>query len=158
VWRHSSIGAYRVQKKDLDTPAKAHNFKNALRSGIVWQAEGREASLAVTANGGFLVNGKSDGSSGEDAPTHVIGPRVGALLHGRVKRALVIGLGTGSSAGWLAAIPALERVDVIEIEPAIREVVRRFGPANRVPLSNPKVRLIIGDAREVLLTSRAKYD
>ena len=32
---------------------------------------------------------------------------------------VVIGLGTGSSAGWLADAPGMDRVDVVEIEPRI---------------------------------------
>ena len=37
-----------------------------------------------------------------------------AALHPRPQRALVIGLGTGSTAGWLGAVPSMEWVDVVE--------------------------------------------
>ena len=45
-----------------------------------------------------------------------------------------------------------------EIEPAIEEVARRCAPVNERVLENPKVHVVYEDAREVLLTSRAKYD
>jgi hypothetical protein len=70
----------------------------------------------------------------------------------------VIGLGTGSSAGWLAEVPGIERVDVVELEPAVLEVARRAAPVNRDVLENPRVRVTIGDARELLLTTRERYD
>jgi spermidine synthase len=52
----------------------------------------------------------------------------------------------------------MERVDAIEIEPAILEVARQAAPVNRDVLSNPRVHIEIGDAREVLLTTPRRYD
>ena len=69
-----------------------------------------------------------------------------------------MGLGTGSTAGWLADVPGIERVDVVELEPAVAEVARRCAAVNRDALANPKLRLFFGDAREHLLTTRERYD
>jgi hypothetical protein len=71
---------------------------------------------------------------------------------------MVIGLGTGSSAGWLAALPEMERVDVVELEPAILEVARRCTAVNCDVMTNPKARIHVGDAREVLITTPERYD
>ena len=71
---------------------------------------------------------------------------------------LVVGLGTGSTAGWLADVPGVERVDVVELEPAVAEVARRCAAVNRNALANPRLRLFFGDAREHLLTTRERYD
>jgi SAM-dependent methyltransferase len=83
---------------------------------------------------------------------------VGAALHPHVKNALVIGLGTGSTAGWLGTLPTIERVDVAELEAAVLGVARDCAPVNRGVLANTKVHITIGDARELLLTTRRKYD
>jgi spermidine synthase len=83
---------------------------------------------------------------------------LGALLHPRPRRVLVVGLGTGSTAGWLADVPGVERVDVVELEPAVAEVARRCALVNRDALSNPRLRLFFGDAREHLLVTRERYD
>src|SRR5678815_4960059 len=66
--------------------------------------------------------------------------------------------GTGSTAGWLGAIPDIERVDVAELEPAILHVAEMSAPVNRDVLHNGRVRIILGDAREILLTSHDRYD
>jgi len=159
VWRHTPIGAGRV-----DLTGKSHNeikaWRNRARWEIVWEAEGLEASLGLSAKDGlaFIMNGKSDGNARMDAPTQVMLGMVGAALHPKPQTAMVIGLGTGSSAGWLADIGSIRRVDVAELEPGILEVARRCAPVNRNVLSNPKVRTIIADAREVLLTSSDQYD
>lgn len=130
------------------------------RRDLIWEAEGREVSLGLTdANGlAFVINGKIDGNAKLDSPTHVMLGMVSAALHPAPQKAMVIGLGTGSSAGWLAEIDSITRVDVAELEPDILEVARRCAPVNRNVLSNPKVRTIIADAREVLLTSPEQYD
>src|SRR5262249_37186087 len=70
----------------------------------------------------------------------------------------VIGLGTGSTAGWLAQVPSIERVDVVELEPAVLHVAEVCAPVNHDVLRDPKVHIVRGDGREFLLTTRATYD
>jgi spermidine synthase len=136
------------------------HWKRRKRAAIIWETDGVESSVAISAEDGysFVVNGKSDGNAIYDAPTQVMLGMLGAILHPNPTRAAVIGLGTGSSGGWLAAIPSMERVDVFELEPAIEHVARLCAPVNHDALDNPKMHLLLGDAREALLTSRRKYD
>jgi hypothetical protein len=93
-----------------------------------------------------------------DAATQVMGGLFGAFLHPNPRRAFVIGLGTGSTSGWLASVPSIDRVETVELEPAIAQVARDCAPVNRNVMDNPKHHLIIGDAREVLLTGQGSYD
>jgi spermidine synthase len=158
VWRHSGIGAGRA--RDLRTPASAQNFANHTRRSLKWESEGVESSVALIGQIGlaFVVNGKVDGNAQIDAATQMMGGLVGAVIHPDPKRALVVGLGTGETAGWLADAPGVERVDAIELEPAILEVARWCAPLNRNVLANPKVHVRIGDAREHLLVGDGRYD
>ncbi len=162
VWRHSPIGAGRAD--DYISDGTMNGLREEIhdrRRGITWEADGRESTVGLyTLNDtAFLVNGKSDGSAVMDGGTQVMGGLLGALLQPQPpKRALVIGLGTGSTAGWLAALPDIERVDVVELEPAILEVARICSSVNHHVLDNPKVNVIVGDAREVLLTTPERYD
>lgn len=159
AWRHSGIGAGRLDLMGQSPNDLLATFSQP-RADLTWEAEGRESSVAIRTwtNHAFLVNGKSDGSARSDAPTQVMSGLVGALLHPRPRHALVVGLGTGSSGGWLADVPGMERVDVVELEPAIAEVARRMAAVNRGALDNPRLRLLFGDAREHLLTSQERYD
>ncbi|MEA2563349.1 MAG: spermidine synthase [Acidobacteriota bacterium] len=158
-WRHSPIGAGRVSA-DWSGPNELRDAMNSQRRGVVWEQDGVESSVAIdiTREIAFLVNGKADGSARADAPTQIMSGLVGSMLHPDPRRALVIGLGTGSTAGWLAAVPSMERVDVVELEPAVVRVAELLAPINRKALSNPKVHLTIGDGRELLLTSPERYD
>ena len=160
AWRHGAIGAGRLDLRGL-SPNALRGWVRDRRRQLVWQADGRESSVALLKkdNGyAFAIAGKVDGSARGDAGTQVMGGLIGAALHPDPRRALVIGLGTGETAGWSAAVPGIERVDVVELEPVVLRVARDCAPANRSVLSNPKVRIAIGDAREYLLTSRETYD
>ena len=57
----------------------------------------------------FYVNGKADGNAVNDAGTQIMLGLLGAILHEEAKTGLVIGLGSGESAGWLADVPSIER-------------------------------------------------
>jgi hypothetical protein len=125
---------------------------------LVQAYDGRETSVAVI--GGtqysFLTNGKSDGSAVGDAGTQVMLGIAGAILHPNRKNACVVGLGTGTTAGWLADVPGMQRVDVLELEEEIRKVAEFFDPVSRNAMKHPRVNNITGDAREFLLTKGRK--
>ena len=160
AFRHSGIGAGRASVAPSAGPVAIEDWLRERRRALVHEEEGVESSVAILGGTGlaFAVNGKVDGHGRLDAPTQVMSGLVGALLHPRPARVLVVGLGTGSTAGWLADVPGVERVDVVELEPAIVEMARRCAPVNREALANPRLRIVFGDARETLLTSRERYD
>jgi spermidine synthase len=69
---------------------------------------------------------------------------LGVVLHPRPTRALFIGLGGGSApVKFLHDYPSLTTVDVVEIDPEVVEVARRFF---QVPF-DPKLRIITQDGR-----------
>ena len=158
-WRHSQIGAGRLTKF-TGSKSEFHDLQNMIRRDILWETDGVESSVAVSYGHGinFVVNGRCDGHSRGDAGTQVMAGLLPASLHPNPTRALVVGLGTGSTAGWLGAVPSIERVDVVEFEPAILRVARDCAAVNQQALNNPKVHVIIGDGREVLLSSSEQYD
>lgn len=158
-WRHGQIGVGR-QRKLSGTRNEFHDLMNTVRRSILFETDGVESSVAVAKDNGisFVVNGRVDGSLKGDTGTQVMIGLVPAILHPRPERALVVGLGTGSTDGWLASVPSIQRVDVAELEPAIVKVAEQCAPMNQQALQNPKLRVITGDAREILLAAHEKYD
>jgi spermidine synthase len=159
-WRHSQIGVGRVMQYGV-SENELRNLIRMFQREVVWEAEGVESSVALSKSGngiGFIVNGRCDGNAKGDAGTQVMCGLIGAVLHPKPASALVIGLGTGSTAGWLAAIPSVKKVDVFELEPAILRVAKACAAVNQNALENSKLHVTIGDARESLLTTREKYD
>lgn len=159
AWRHSPIGAGRFQYTSGDWESLENRFRQKRRH-IVWEADGRETTVGISDQNGyaFLVNGKTDGNVRGDAGTQVMCSLLGAMVHGSPKSGLVIGLGTGMSAGWLAEVDTMQRVDVAELEPAILEMARRSKAVNFDVTRHPKVEIHIADGREFLQTTNKRYD
>ena len=80
------------------------------------------------------------------------------LLHPAPRRALFLGMATGITAGGALADPRLERLDVVELIPEVREAARWFTPWNGGLLTDPRAHLHTGDARFWLRGARATWD
>ncbi len=158
-WRHIPIGAGRATL-DFQDPNRVRGAVHDARLSLFREAEGVESSVALMGRTdlALIVNGKSDGSSQVDAPTMVMSGLIGALLHPEPKHSLVIGLGTGTTAGWLAEVETMQRVDVVELEPAVVGFAADYAPINRDVMASPKVELYLGDGREVVLTGSQSWD
>ena len=159
VWRRGSIGAGRFKLADSTTnQLTASQIERA--KDVLWERDGIESTIGLT--GGrdlaFWVNGKVDGSVITDRGTQAMLGLTPVALHPDPKSVFVLGLGTGMSVGWVAAVPGVERVDVAELEPAVLDVARAAHQANLDALSQPNVHVFQGDGREFLLTSDRRYD
>ncbi len=158
-WRHSQIGIGHLHQYQ-GSPNEMRDFVNRIRRQVLWETDGVESSVALANPDGaaFIVNGKSDGNAKVDAATQVMSGLIGAALHPKPERTMVIGLGTGSTAGWLGAVPGMQRVDAVELEEAILAVARNCSAVNHDALRNPKLHVSIGDGREALRSTRETYD
>ena len=103
------------------------------------------------------VNGKVDGSSTDDMPTQVLSGQVATLFGKAPETVLVIGWATGVTVGSVARSP-VERIDAVELEPAIMEASHFFDHVNGRPLEDPRVRVILDDGRTHLSYGRDRYD
>ncbi len=79
------------------------------------------------------------------------------LAHPAPRTVFVLGLGSGVTAAAVARHP-VERVDVLEIEPAVVEASRFFAGEQGGLLGDPRVRIAIGDGRSFLLSAGPRYD
>jgi spermidine synthase len=128
---------------------------------VLFYRDGPSATITVERSGGFLsllVNGKVDASTAPaDMPTQLMLGHLPLLLHPEPRSVLVIGLGSGITAG-AAARHAVQRLDVVEIEPAVIEASRFFRAEHADVLRDPRVRVVVGDARSVLAITATRYD
>lgn len=127
---------------------------------LVFAEDGVNDSIAVVrtdANVSLRVNGKVDASTG-DARTQLLLGHLGAALHPKPRRVLIIGFGSGMTTSAVARYPDVEEIDCVEIEPAVMHAAPYLGSLNRGVLSDSRVHVVFDDARNFLLTSRQKYD
>jgi spermidine synthase len=80
------------------------------------------------------------------------------LLTENPKNVLVICFGTGLTAGAAGVYPGINLVDVIDISPGVFRAGKFFNGTNHNVVNNPKVKKIIQDGRQHLLTTSTTYD
>ena len=74
------------------------------------------------------------------------------------ERALVIGLGTGVTAGELTLYPENKRIRVVEISPAVSDFLIFFDDATHGLREDPRYEPVTGDAFRVLRRSDERFD
>jgi spermidine synthase len=106
----------------------------------------------------LYTNGKFQGNDGWEMKAQRGFAHYPSLFVRRFDRAVVIGLGTGTTLGTIASYP-WQHIDVVEISPAIVEAARQFfsGP-NRGGIDDPRVTMHLADGRNHLLVHDTKYD
>lgn len=103
------------------------------------------------------INGKVDASDA-DAESQKLGGHMGPLLHPReVKRVLVVGAGAAQTVGALLAWD-IERIDLVEISPAVIDAARLFHESNDGALDDPRVHIHVDDAKTFMALAPVKYD
>ncbi|NBD13325.1 spermidine synthase [Corallococcus sp. Z5C101001] len=104
------------------------------------------------------INGKTDATNGGDIETQVMAGHLGVLLHPREpKNVLLVGSGAAITAGSVLAHP-VERLDMVEISPAVIEAARLFKADNRNAVDDPRTHVHIDDAKTFMALAPIKYD
>jgi spermidine synthase len=83
---------------------------------------------------------------------------IASFLRPSSRTALVLGSGYGITAGAFTANPHIERIDAVEILPAMVAAADRFEPYNRAYHHNPRVRVVVDDGRHFLACAQERYD
>jgi len=139
-------------------------------SQVLFHRDGKTATVDLVLDGvstSIRTNGKTDAGISLDPndPANIdesmmilLGAMVPAFAP-EARTVANIGMGSGLSTHVLLTVPTLERVDTIEIEPAMVEAARRgFAPRNSRVYSDPRSRIHIDDAKSFFSTRRSRYD
>jgi len=81
------------------------------------------------------------------------------LLHPNPKNVLIIGMGTGVTAGSFVVDPRIESITICELEPSVRGAAEGyFAEENNDVLADPRTRVVYDDARHFLATTEQRFD
>jgi spermidine synthase len=163
VWHPAALNSGRYRAREA-VAANLTEFRAAVNAvDVLYHEDGPDMSVAVlksqrTGHISMMVNGKPDAATGGDMSTQVLLGQLAMLLHPDPKRGLVIGLGSGVTAGAALTAP-IERLDVVEISADVMAASRFFDAYSGAPLDDPRTHLSIADARDFLLLNEgAGYD
>ena len=143
------------------TPGAGKTVWRATRDErVLYYREGLNGSVLVGTDAEgkarwLRVGGKIDASTA-DMETQVLLGLIPAALADSGARTLVVGLGSGATAAAALAGGA-GPTEVVELEPAVVEASRFFHEPGQNPLDDPRVKLVVGDARAHLEHSRGSY-
>jgi spermidine synthase len=106
----------------------------------------------------LYTNGKFQGNTGWEMSAQRFFAHYPSIFVSRFDRALIIGLGTGTTLGTIASYP-WKKLELVEISPAIVEAADRyFTSANGGALHDPRLTLHLADGRNFLLVEPQRYD
>lgn len=126
-------------------------FYRETAAGVVSVRQGWDGMLSLA------VNGRTEASSGADLASQLWMGHLPALLRPQARSALLVGLASGFTLAALAGHP-LERIDCVELSPAVALAAREFDALTGAPLDDPRVRLHVADARRWLARHPGPYD
>ena len=167
AWRADRLtaGTFRTRK---ETPATflgpSAFFGSWLSDEVIFYDDDPTSTVSVRVppeepeNRAIIVNGKSDGALKGDYPTMAMTALIPALIGESHEQCFVIGLGTGVTAGELAALDETREVTVAEISRGVISANPLFDKGNLGVSQNPKVEILRSDAYRALLRSRQRYD
>lgn len=161
----SLSGVFRYINKNVEPPSSYDEFVQRFSPlSVPFYREGSTATVGVIetpADGGvqkvLIINGKPDASSVTDLPTQVLLGQLPMVLHPQPASALVIGLGSGVTAGSLLRHP-VERVDCVEISPEVVDASAEFVEASGRIMDDPRFHLTVDDALTMLQLTDRRYD
>ena len=130
---------------------------------VLFYGEGIESIVSVIkVKGGeqaFLTNGRVEASTHlPEQQTQLTLGHLPMLLNPNPREVLVVGLGSGMTAGATAVHPSVERVTLVEIEDNVLGAARTFAAYNHHVLDNPKVDVVLNDGRNFLMTTSRTFD
>jgi spermidine synthase len=136
-------------------------FRDVVPDGdVLWHEEGIESTVAaLRAPSGELlmyINHQHQADDRSTVPYHRLLGHLPAVLAQHPRRALVIGLGGGATAGALAQ-HRLE-IDVVELSSSVVRGAGMFRHVNGDVLAQPDVHLRVDDGRNYLLLTPRRYD
>lgn len=145
---------------DINKKAKIIYFKDGPNTTVTVSEEAHSDPLSnETRSLSILVNGKSDGNTFGDHSTMNLLSTLPYLFSTSDKiSAAVVGLGTGMSAGVLAAAKDVTDVTVLEISSNVIEAMPLFDPFTENLSTNPKASFVDSDAFRFFSKSKKKFD
>ena len=137
---------------------------------VIFHRDGRTATVDVFRSSenrlSISTNGKPDAGISMDAagkpmpdePTQLLVAALPLLFNPFAKNVAVVGMGCGLSASIVLTSPAVQHMDLVEIERSMVEGARLFGQRVAPVFEDPRSRIHIDDAKSYFAVHHKHYD
>lgn len=144
-------------------------LNSASTAGILYHKDGKTCTVDVLdypSGVAIKTNGKTDasiqmkpgGAPSGDEPTMALAGAIPMSMAPHAKTAAIIGLGSGLTAHTILGSKRLEKVDTIEIEPAVIEGAKFFLPKVERVYNDRRSDIFLDDARTFFPLRGKRYD
>lgn len=150
--RRTSMGLYLygyISTYELESNYQVLYFKESVASNVL--------ALETQTNRHLRINGKVDASDTSDMPMQMGLAYYPRLFHPQAREVLVIGYGSGTTAGASLMFP-YTRVACCEIDPAVVEAGVNFSHVNHEPERSRNFSFILDDGRSYLEGCQKNFD
>jgi spermidine synthase len=137
---------------------------------VIYYRDGKTASVSVAEDNSntlaIATNGKIDAAivmadnlpPSSDENTMVLAASLPIGFHANPELVGVIGFGSGLTTHTFLGDARIKQVDTIEIEPAMIDGARAFGPRVERAFTDSRSNIIIDDAKSYFSSQKSKYD
>jgi spermidine synthase len=163
-------GTFRIREPILPVfvgPAEFHEARMTLRRVVNYE-DGPLATAAVVAEPDWdlpmpppqsiYIDGKSDSNTLSDRATLRLSAHLPMMLAQRRRQVLLVGQGTGVTAGELALWPEIESIDLVELSPAVARALPLFGDQTGNVQDDARLRLHVQDVVHYLRQPGPRWD
>jgi spermidine synthase len=162
AWDKLMLTSGQFRTRQLATHHSYDDYRQSIHNqSLLFYKDDRDTTVTVVKGKEdelFLkVNGKTDASSRGDLPTQLLLAHIPLLLKPDAGQVLVVGLGSGITAGSALRYP-LQRLDLVEISAGVVEAAKFFADHNYNALEDACLHLHLEDAKTFLRLSPGLYD
>ena len=155
VLRTRGLGGL-VQPTDVAIADDGMIYVGDLQRGVVFVFDPEERHVNTLGHEG--LNGADvAGTTPQLRTTQKLQAHIPLLLHPNPKLVMQVGLGSGETAHSILHHP-IDRLDGIDISPEVIEAGPHFDELNRAVYEDPRVRIIIEDAKNYAASTTERYD
>ena len=152
-------GVYRLGQTRLPAEAKVMFLRDGKTATISLERQGDLVTIATNGKPDASINMGAPGNPSADEITMAMAAALPLAIHPAPRKVANIGLGSGLTSNVVLASPEVERLDSIEIEPAMAQGAR-VGFEARVKrlFEDPRSHIHYEDAKTFFSAARQRYD
>lgn len=152
VYRHGNF--YTPENADL----LFHKDGKTASVDLVRIKADNEVSIITNGKPDASINVSANGAPSPDEATMILAAALPLAMKPASRQAAIIGLGSGLTTHTLLSANQLASVDTVEIEPAIVNAAKGFGPRVSNVYDRPESHIYIDDAKSYFSTHNKQYD